>query len=102
MTAAMNGSINLSFPDGWIPEFAVDKQNSFLVQPAADQSNPEKLDVEENNNLMDVIEQVVVPMYYSDQAGWLNIVKRAAKDVVPEFESSRLAAAYYETMYTAG
>lgn len=102
MTAAMNGSINLSLPDGWIPEFAVDKQNSFLVQPAADQSNPEKLDAEENNNLMDVIEQVVVPMYYSDQTGWLNIVKRAAQEVVPEFESSRLAAAYYETMYTAG
>jgi len=99
MTAAMNGSINLSLPDGWIPEFAVDQVNSFLVQPAADQSDPEKLDAEENNNLLQVLEDAVVPMYYTDQSGWLTIVKRAAQDVVPEFESARLAAAYYDQMY---
>ena len=99
MTAAMNGSINLSLPDGWIPEFAVDQVNSFLVHPAADQSDPEKLDAEENNNLLQVLEDAVVPMYYTDQPGWLTIVKRAAQDVVPEFESARLAAAYYDQMY---
>ncbi|HEY0176450.1 MAG TPA: alpha-glucan family phosphorylase, partial [Pedobacter sp.] len=27
MTAAMNGSINLSMPDGWVPEFARDREN---------------------------------------------------------------------------
>ena len=34
MTAAFNGSINLSLPDGWVPEFAVDQVNSFVIQPA--------------------------------------------------------------------
>src|SRR6185312_5644902 len=31
MTAAMNGAINVSIADGWIPEFARDKVNSFLI-----------------------------------------------------------------------
>ena len=29
MTAAMNGSINFSLPDGWVPEFAKDEENCF-------------------------------------------------------------------------
>lgn len=99
MTAAMNGSINLSLPDGWIPEFSKDLINSFLVNPAANQSDPEQFDAEENRTLLKVLEETVVPMYYNDQAGWLKIVKQAAQDVVPAFESSRLAAEYYEKMY---
>src|SRR5688572_13367552 len=31
MTAAMNGSINVSIPDGWVPEFAQPGKNSFLI-----------------------------------------------------------------------
>jgi starch phosphorylase len=31
MTAAMNGSVNLSTDDGWIPEFAKHGENSFVV-----------------------------------------------------------------------
>ncbi|RZM27032.1 MAG: alpha-glucan family phosphorylase [Pedobacter sp.] len=100
MTAAMNASINLSLPDGWIPEFSKDLVNSFLVSPAADQSNPEKLDAEENKNLLQVLEDRVIPMYYNDQHSWLQMIKQAARDVVPAFESGRLAKEYYEKMYT--
>jgi starch phosphorylase len=34
MTAAMNGSINLSIPDGWVPEFAQHGKNCFSIEPA--------------------------------------------------------------------
>ncbi|HEV2354872.1 MAG TPA: alpha-glucan family phosphorylase, partial [Puia sp.] len=40
MTAAMNGAVNVSIADGWVPEFAKDKVNSFII-PAADPSLPE-------------------------------------------------------------
>ena len=99
MTAAMNASINLSLPDGWIPEFSKDLVNSFLVSPAADQSNPAKLDAEENKNLLQVLEDHVIPMYYNDQHSWLKMIKQAARDVVPTFESGRMAKEYYEKMY---
>ncbi|KAF5278903.1 hypothetical protein FQR65_LT15499 [Abscondita terminalis] len=38
MTAAMNGSVNFSTEDGWIPEFAKPGENSFVV-PKADYIN---------------------------------------------------------------
>jgi starch phosphorylase len=88
MTAAMNGSINFSIPDGWIPEFAKDKENCFIIQPE-----------NENSHLMDTLEKVILPMYYKDQPQWLKILKQAAADVVPAFESGRMADEYYKIMY---
>jgi starch phosphorylase len=88
MTAAMNGSINCSIPDGWVPEFAKDKENCFIIQPE-----------NENSQLMDTLEKVILPMYYKNQQQWLKILKKAAADVVPAFESGRMAKEYYEIMY---
>lgn len=99
MTAAMNGSINLSMPDGWVPEFARDKDNCFLIQPAPDTLSEVEKDVHENRNLMDTLENVVLPMYYDHPEQWLAILKKAAADIVPNFESGRLANEYYTKMY---
>jgi starch phosphorylase len=99
MTAAMNGSINLSMPDGWVPEFARDKDNCFLIQPAPDTLSEVEKDVHENRNLMDTLENVVLPMYYDQPEQRLAILKKAAADIVPAFESGRLASEYYTKMY---
>lgn len=99
MTAAMNGSINLSLPDGWVPEFAKDQVNSFIIQPAPDGLSPEEQDRLENISLMDTLEQKVVTTYYNDQKTWLNMVKQAAADVTPAFESGRMVSEYYTEMY---
>ncbi|SDP96993.1 starch phosphorylase [Mucilaginibacter sp. OK268] len=100
MTAAMSGSINVSMPDGWVPEFARDKDNCFLIQPAADALSVVEKDLQENKNLMDVLENTVLPMYYNNQAQWLTLLKKAAADIVPAFESGRLADEYYDKLYT--
>ncbi|MCX2477621.1 alpha-glucan family phosphorylase [Pedobacter sp. MC2016-15] len=100
MTAAMNGSINLSLPDGWVPEFARDTKNCFLISAATERDDERAIDVAENKNLMDLISNTILPMYTQDQAQWLSILKNSAADVEPEFESGRMAAEYYEKMYT--
>jgi starch phosphorylase len=99
MTAAMNGSINLSLPDGWVPEFAKDRENAFLIRPAADELSVVEKDRLENASLMSTLEQEVLPMYYNDKQQWLRILKRAAADVVPGFEAGRMAREYQELLY---
>jgi starch phosphorylase len=101
MAAAMNGSINLSLPDGWVPEFAKDLENCFIVQPASDELSAEDRDKAENQSLMDVLKLHVLPCYYNHSSKWLEILKKAALDVVPEFESARQAEEYYELLYNA-
>jgi len=100
MTAAMNGTVNLSLPDGWIPEFAKDGENSFVVQPADAQLSEAEKDRLENLNLMEMLESKILPTYYDDPAKWSSILKKAAGDIDPAFESTRLAREYYELMYT--
>ncbi len=99
MTAAMNGAVNLSIPDGWVPEFAKDGENCFLIQPADLNQEESERDRKESINLLKTLENTVLPMYYHDQDRWLNIVRQGAADVVPAFESGRMAREYYEVMY---
>ncbi len=99
MTAAMNGSINLSIPDGWIPEFAKDQENCFLIHPADSHLYAEEKDRLEALNLIDTLEWKILPLYYSNQAKWLSVLKQAARDVNPAFESRRMADEYYQKLY---
>jgi starch phosphorylase len=101
MTAAMNGALNLSMPDGWMPEFAEDGKNCFLIKPSDQALTVNEQDGRENLNLLDILETKVLPMYYSDRIIWMALVKKAAEDVVPLFDADRLAREYYELMYTS-
>lgn len=99
MTAAMNGSINLSIADGWVPEFAKDRRNCFIIPVAAEGEQAER-DRLEAENLYALLEQVVIPTYYTKPKTWLKIMKQSMQEVVPVFDANRMARAYYEQMYT--
>ena len=99
MTAAMNGSINLSIPDGWVPEFAQDRQNSFIIPRAETEDHDEQARLE-NDFLLTMLENDIVPLYYSKPTEWLNVMKQSMKDVVPFFDSNRMAHEYYDKMYS--
>lgn len=101
MSAAMNGTLNLSMPDGWVPEFANDGVNCFIIPPADQHLSIEEIDKQENISLMDTLENEVLPLYYKNKTSWIQMVKQAAKAVSPEFESSRLAKDYYNLLYKA-
>ncbi|HTF18189.1 MAG TPA: alpha-glucan family phosphorylase [Chryseolinea sp.] len=100
MTAAMNGSVNLSIPDGWIPEFAKHGKNAFLISTADDSLSVEARDKIEAKNLINTLENEIIPLYYKKPGDWLNIVKQGMHDVVPMFDSSRMANEYYEKLYS--
>lgn len=99
MTAAMNGAINLSVQDGWIPEFAKDGINCFTL-PIADTSKDHyQQDNEDHENLMSLLENVVVPMYYDRPDEWAERMMNSMSDVVPRFDSKRMADEYYKEIY---
>ena len=57
---------------GWVPEFAKDGENCFVIQPAPDLLSVEEKDTQEARNLMDILEHTVfLPMYYSNQAQYM-------------------------------
>lgn len=99
MTAAMNGAINLSTPDGWIPEFARHGENCFLIEPASTCDDAIQRDDIENHNLLHILNTEVLPVYYHQPDKWWEIVKTSTKEVCPAFESGRMADEYYKKLF---
>lgn len=100
MTAAMNGSVNLSTDDGWIPEFAKNGINGF-VTPQADYHNLSVYDQDnfDLENLYNVLENEIIPTYYDDKDKWRKIQQTAMDDVKEYFNSDRMADEYYKLIY---
>ncbi|WP_276482246.1 alpha-glucan family phosphorylase [Paraflavitalea pollutisoli] len=99
MSAAMNGAVNISMPDGWFPEFARDKVNSFVIPPAPPDKADHEQDAIEANHLYNLLEQAILPMFYDDPQRWMSIVQQGMRDILPYFDSKRLAQEYYEKLY---
>lgn len=101
IAAVMNGAVNVGIPDGWFPEFAKDKTNSFVI-PSSDNNLPEHIqDDLDCNSLYDVIEKEVLPIYYDYPNRWHEIIRNAAIDIMPYFDSNRMNKEYYENLYNS-
>jgi len=100
MTACMNGAVNVSTDDGWIPEFINHGHNGFVV-PKADYKNMtvHEQDKYEFDKLYDILENQVLPLNYDSYDTWGQVVKNGMTDVRFQFESNRMADQYYELLY---
>lgn len=100
MTAAMNGAVNFSTDDGWIPEFINHGHNGFVV-PKADYANMtvHEQDEYDLNKMYDILEQQILPLYYDNYDTWRQVMKNGMRDVRFQFDSNRMAHEYYELMY---
>lgn len=100
MTAAMNGAVNFSTNDGWIPEFIHHGNNGFVVPPAKyEQMNQQEQDQYDLDKLYDILLKEMLPLYYEDYPTWRQIVKNGMRDVWLQFDSNRMANEYYELLY---
>ena len=101
MTAAMNGSINCSTFDGWICEFARDGENSFVIPPSESGLSPEARDDHDLRAFHHILQNKILPTYYDTPNDWWKLVLQSMDDVVPFFDSDRMATEYYENLYNA-
>ena len=100
MTAAMNGAVNFSTDDGWIPEFVNHGNNGFVI-PKADYENMTVYEQDEYdlNKLYEILENEILPLYYNDYDTWSQIMKNGMRDVLFQFDSNRMAHEYYSLLY---
>jgi starch phosphorylase len=101
MTAAMNGAVNASINDGWIPEFVKNGHNGFILPIAAidAEGHYDEIDNFDAKNLYAMLENEVIATYYQEPKKWLEIVKNGMKEVVPFFDADRMATEYYDRLY---
>jgi glycogen phosphorylase len=100
MTAAMNGAVNFSTNDGWIPEFINHGHNGFVVPPI-DYANVSTHHQDEYDlkKIYEILNEQIIPLYYTQYDTWRNIVQNGMHDVRFRFDSNRMAEQYYTLLY---
>lgn len=99
MSACMNGSIHFSINDGWHPEFARDGRNAYTIPEVDYKLSIEEQDRLDNKNMMDILENKIIPTYYDDKKRWMQIMKNAMGEIEQEFHSGRMVDEYYREMF---
>ncbi|RYY38252.1 MAG: alpha-glucan family phosphorylase [Chitinophagaceae bacterium] len=100
MTAAMNGAVNFSTNDGWIPEFVHPGNNGFIVPPVEyTKMSTQEQDQYDLDQLYEILQKQILPLYYDDYDTWRQVVKNGMRDVQLQFDSNRMAEEYYNLLY---
>jgi glycogen phosphorylase len=94
MKAAFNGVPHLSILDGWWIEGCIEGVTGWAIG-----NSPHDETGDDSNSLYQKLEQVVLPLYYEDRAGWLSVMKGAICKTAPLFNSHRMMHRYVTKAY---
>lgn len=100
MKAAINGVVNLSVLDGWWAEgFTGD--NGWAIHPHDQHWDPEFRYRQESEELLELLEHQVIPLYFDrrDGDGWPAMAKAAMRTSIPRFNAERMLREYMTDLY---
>ena len=106
MKAAMNGALHMSVLDGWWAE-AYAPGVGWAIGGGETYSEEAYQDFVESRAIYDLLEQEVVPLYYSRDKlelprGWIGRMKASVKALAPRFSSHRMVMEYADHGYVPG
>ena len=101
MSANMNGALHLSIYDGWTVEGTFAGINGYTVEyPGLDDEIPwEERHKKDNQCIMDIIENQIIPTYYDNKLEWARMMRQAIRTSEAYFNSDRMVIEYYNRLY---
>ncbi|MEF3281018.1 MAG: alpha-glucan family phosphorylase [Elusimicrobiota bacterium] len=102
MKAAINGVLNLSVLDGWWVE-GYSPEVGWAIGGVDTYRSDEERDYVESEAIYNLLEKVIVPLYYDRDNGiprkWISMSKKSVSKLVPYFNTDRMLREYYEKFY---
>jgi glycogen phosphorylase len=101
--AGINGVVNVSILDGWWGE-GYNGENGWAITPHGPQYDATYRNREEASELMHILENQVVPLYYGRNAhgyseGWVRMSKASMRSIMPHFNAQRMVMDYVTHFY---
>ncbi len=103
MKAVLNGGLNLSILDGWWAE-AYNGKNGFAVGDGSQHVDDEITDARDAQNLLDVLRNEVIPLFYARDADglprqWIERMVESIATLAPRFSAHRMVMDYVRNSY---
>lgn len=103
MKSCCNGGLNMSILDGWWCE-GYGGDNGWAIGAGEEYSDLAYQDDIESRAIYDLLEQEVVPLFYTRASdglprGWLKMMKRCMATICPVFNTNRMVQEYMEKFY---
>lgn len=101
MKAGMNGVLNVSVSDGWVPEGIEQGKNGWLFGKG-------EVDSEEHdrNELFKLLEEEIFPAYFEREDAnkpyatrWVKLMKNSIQSITKKFNTDRMLIEYIDKMY---
>ncbi len=99
MKAAMNGVLNFSILDGWWPEACQHGMNGWQIGDGFVSDNCCHQDEHDVRSLYHVLLDQVIPTYYQNRSGWVEMMKNSIQSTKEQFNVRRMLEEYYEKLY---
>ena len=101
--AGINGVLNLSVLDGWWGE-GYSGDNGWAITPHGPEYEASFRDREESNELLDILEKEIIPLYYQRNGHgypeqWVKMSKTSMKTLIPRFNAQRMLLDYVRRFY---
>jgi starch phosphorylase len=101
--AGLNGAVNLSVLDGWWAE-GYEGDNGWGITPRDSRFEHDHRNREEANDLLNIIEHEMLPIYYRRDGGgyspdWVRLSKASMKSTIPRFNAQRMMMDYITKLY---
>ena len=99
----LNGGLNCSVLDGWWVE-GYDGHNGFAIGGGQTHTNPDIQDQRDAEDLMRVLTEQVIPLYYNRDRDdlpqqWIKMMKRSVRTLGWRFTADRMVMDYVENCY---
>jgi len=94
MKAALNGVLNLGVLDGWWMEACIDGTTGWAIGDANLGTAGDDAD-----DLYRKLESDVLPLFYSDRARWIWMMKQSISKIASYFNSQRMMRRYASEAY---
>ncbi len=103
MKASLNGALNVSILDGWWDE-AYRNTVGWAIGRGEEFVDPEEQNHFEVESLYSLLEQEVVPLFYSRSSNklpreWIKMMKSSIQHLSPVFNTNRMVREYFEKYY---
>ncbi len=99
MKAAHNAVPSLSILDGWWIEGCIENMTGWAIGKENVYGDDFRIDEEDASSLYEKLEQKIIPLYYNDNEGYLNVMRNTLSINASYFNTHRMAKQYIIRAY---